>query len=38
MEEKKMNLFGWVFLAVSWTLIISVLVYCGYKLISSRRI
>jgi hypothetical protein len=28
-----MNIFGWIFLITSWSIIITLLVYCGYRII-----
>ena len=33
-----MNIYGWSFMIISWALIISLLLYCGYKLIFSKRV
>lgn len=33
-----MNIFGWIFMAVSWAIIITLLFYCGYRIIFSKKI
>ncbi len=33
-----MNIFGWIFLATSWSIIIALFLYCGYRLIFSSKI
>jgi len=32
-----MNVFGWIFLAASWSIIIVMLVYCSCRILFSRK-
>jgi hypothetical protein len=33
-----MNIFGWLFMIVSWSIIAASLVYCMYKVITSESV
>ena len=33
-----MNIFGWVFLAFSWSIIALLLSYCLYRLLFSKKV